>query len=285
MNDDIKKSDQVEFLKFPFIGTLEDGEPFEYLLIALHADFIEIAILEWFVNRTRLYTGSHVDLYIPEFLGRESQSLCSAGGIVGSIENNDEIRGKVCRIFLSKTIPFNANRGIYSFDAYISQLPIQISLIDLLVFLIKDSMLLKQGVVIYLRHLIAYFSRIVNYSYHDYAKLQKYFLSDIEKHVEDNESRLEKLYFLIKDKLNQVEKIPIYIDLEQIRGALESEISSPLFNVVFAQQLNSERKESFLTQTTDAFTIYIQAIKNLEKRLYLNYNQIVIAYLRGCSQT
>lgn len=75
-------------------------------------------------------------------------------------------------------------------------LPATPPLTDLFIHLIKDSMVLKAGIRVYLRHLIPYFSRISHFSHEDYARLEIYFLHDIENHVKENEAALEKLHHL-----------------------------------------------------------------------------------------
>lgn len=267
-------------LNFPFIGSFEDGEPFQYLLLSIHPDFTEIGILNWLVNRVNLHQGAIVDLYIPKYLGKHEQLIDQTEGCVTSIKHSDEIHGEICRITYLHGQGGVDQKGC-NFDAFIKQLQFPASLADLCTILIKDSMILKQGVLIYLKHLIAYFSRIVNYPHHEYAQLQEHFLRDIEKHIQANEGKLSALYQLAKEHLVEAEQIPVYIDLELLREALESEISSTLFHVVFSEHKELNLKETLLSQSTDAFAIYIQAIKNLEKRLYLNYNQIVVAYLKS----
>ncbi|PJD97817.1 MAG: hypothetical protein CK425_01420 [Parachlamydia sp.] len=267
-------------LNFPFIGSLEDGEPFQYLLLSIHPDFVEIGILDWFVNRVNLHQGAIVDLYIPKYLGKHEQRIDQTAGRVTLMTHSDEIHGEVFRVTYSHR-QGEIDQKSWSFDAFIHQLQVPASLVDLCTTLLKDSMILKQGVLIYLKHLIAYFSRIVNYSHQEYAQLQEHFLRDIEKHIQANEAKLRALYQMTKEHLVKAEQIPVYIDLELLREALESEISSTLFHVVFSEHKELNPKETLLSQSTDAFSIYIRAIKNLEKRLYFNYNQIVVAYLKS----
>ncbi len=279
MEESSKTSKDLDTLIFPFLGSLEDGEPFEYLLLSIHSDFVEIAILEWLVNRTILHVGDKVDLYIPELLSEDYRFTRRVADTVVTAQHSNEMRGEIYRISLSKTDTCIVKS--LSFDEFTHQLPSTILLTDLLISLIKDSLILKQGVRVYLKHLVPYFSRIVNFSHKEYVKLEEFFLHDVLQRIKDSEYKLANLYQLIREELIKPEQIPIYIDLESLRDILESEISLTLFNIVFAEKKDLNMTERLPSQTAYGFGMYINAIKTLEKRLYSNYNHIVLIYLKS----
>ncbi len=263
---------------FPYLGSLEDGEPFQYLLLSIDDEFAKIAVLEWLVNRVKLNKDMKVELYIPEKLTTEYRFRNNASGIVISTEHNPELKGEVYKIALNK-LPLGK---ISEHKANPKEIQIHNNTLpELLKSLIKDSTILKNGVRIYLKHLIPYFSRIVHFSRDEYLLIEKFFLHDLEKRIKTNESKLQTVYENLQSNLKNTEEIPILINLEELREALESEISVPVFNIIFSEQKRIVIAEQFKLLSEDTFTMYVNAIKNLEMRLYSNYNQIVIIYMKS----
>jgi hypothetical protein len=137
---------------------------------------------------------------------------------------------------------------------------------NVLLNVIKDAAFLKRGVDIYLEHLITFFSRISGYPQEEYPQLRESLLVDIHNRVKEHCAELEKLYEKIKDKTIPQSETAKYIDLEELRPIIESEIYIELFKIAFSN-------ESVMS--------YLDAIKNLEKRLYSNYNTVVLLYIHS----
>lgn len=161
----------------------------------------------------------------------------------------------------------------------------------LILQLIKDSIILKQSLLVYLKHFSPYFSRIVNYPQEDYQDLKTFIFDDVINRIEINEGILTKLYGLIKDKVKTSEEISIYLNLEELRETMESEISLDLFLIAFTAKATGvdlvnilNKPEEYTMYYRDYYYVtYLFAIKNLEKRLYSNYNQIVLLYMKSLS--
>lgn len=252
-------------LKFPFLGTLDDGEPFEYLLVSLSSNFAEIAVMNWFVNRVKLHVGDKIDLYLP--------NRPNAAGAIVEMNNNEELGGSVSKIALAEdpavfNQPYNENFQ-------------NESLIESLIFLINDSMILKEGLIVYFKHLIPYFSRIGDHTDKEYAQLKEVFLHDIEKLIEINKKKLENVYKSLQQNLKKLEEIPVYVDLGMLRETFVSEISSLVFQIIFSKDAEKNIQEIFRLQDQSGPMIFINAIKSLEKRLYSNFNHIVMIYLKS----
>jgi hypothetical protein len=259
-------------LKLPFLGSLENGEPFEYVLLSLNADLAEIAILQWFLNRTQLHIGDKIDLHLSNQLNLKSEQRGTLTGEVTTAKHSEKDGGELYQIALS-------HGKCKSENHYTEQTQATESLTELYIHLIKDSMILKAGIIVYFKHLIPYFSRIAGFSPKEYDNLKKYFLHDLEKRIQDNETKLKDLYRIAKENIKKPEELAIYIDLESLRETIESEISVSVFNIVF-----SSKKVPTLSDYNNpqmGIFMYINAIKNLEKRLYSNYNQIVLIYLKS----
>lgn len=277
-NDDHTTDGILNPYRFPFVGCREDGEPFEYLLLDIKKDSAEIALLTWFVNRENLDIDERVDLFIPTFLSPEYLFRNDVTGKITSKEQQEDFSGtiyKVCLLnFTGSTESGNA------FDELAHQMHASESLRQLLLFLIKDSAILKSGVNIYLKHFIPYFSRIVDRSLTTYAKIERHFLHDILDKIHAHEKKLNELAIFFEQNIIKDEQIPIYVDLEELRENIESEISFSLFHIIFGSLENLPIVSLYQGEDESGYSMHIHAIKNLEKRLYSNYNLIVFLYLK-----
>ena len=173
------KTGETDSLKFPFLGSSETGEPFEYLLLSVDIDLAEIALLQWFLNRLQLHIGDKIDLHLPYLLSTTYNLRGNISGTVIAAKHSEEAQGEIYQVSLSEQ-KMDSDAKYYSFDQYTKQLQATASLTDLFTHLIKDSMILKAGIRVYFKHLIPYFSRIADYSNQEYNKLEFYFLHDIE---------------------------------------------------------------------------------------------------------
>jgi hypothetical protein len=124
--------------------------------------------------------------------------------------------------------------------------------------------LLKRGVSIYFKHLIPYFSRVTRYSTKDYPYLKDMLLSDIQKNITEHVDNLSEIFTKIQSSQNPYQNIANLIDLEYLRSLVESEISLDLLLITF----ESETAKQYLT-----------AIKELENKLYANYNNLTMTYI------
>lgn len=266
----------TEYPRFPFLGSLEDGEPFEYLLLSKNCDLAEIAILNWFTLRVKLHKNQKINLYIPKLLNNELQEIEQCDKTVKNVRFSEEDNGDIYQISISGNDDFFSEKVL--FKELIEKIPFLSSFQELICYLIKDSMVVKQGIGIYLKHLIPYFSRIGGYSSDEYVKLKKHFLLDVLKRVNDHADEFEKLHKSLKSIVN-LNEIPIYIHLEVLREMVESEISSTLFSQIFSEKNESNVDKTYRAIPNFSISMYTNAIKNLEKRLFFNYNKIVVVYL------
>lgn len=269
----LSASDKV---RLPFLGTRDDGDPFQYMLISLESNKAKIALFDWFVNRARLELEEMVDLALPKIVSKELCFKETLKGKIGSIIPDEGMQCVVYEISFAEQIKENFLDGHAALHEKSS-----LFWKDLLLSIIKDSMLLKFGIKVYLKHLGAYFSRISNYKIKDYSNFRSLLYVDIEKNVKVNGDHLKELYDQLQNNLNKPEDIPLIIDLEKLREMMESELSLTLFDIAF----NESGKGKFANlaevskyRNAGQYSAYLKAIKNLEQRLYTNYNLIVIIF-------
>lgn len=269
-------------LKFPLVGIRSDGEPFQYLPLTSEKKVLSFAIYNWFVNRSILNLAEQVDLLVPFFLKTRNPHADNMQGTITAIEPNRVLKTVEHKLIFPDTlidiVPVE-DWNLQHFLAQFSQPAI--SVLDLLFKLLKDTVLLKSGVRIYLKHLRAYFSRISLQAASEYLNLNTLVLSDIEQHVISNEKYLKNLMEEVRTSLKKIDDIPLVIHLEDLREKIESEIPFSLFSLAFNEHSptgSANLMDLLNPRVSNQSLAYLQAVKLLEKRLYVNYNTIVLIY-------
>lgn len=264
VNKRLEKRIIVDSINLPFLGSREDDYVcFEYLILDISINGMQIAIPKWVVNRELMKENDLINFHIPfQF----NKNFFNQGKIVWT--RWDETRqAQICGAHFGKKSPCT-----YPIFISFETSEISINLQDfssengLLFKVMKDSLLLKKGVSIYLNHLIPYFSRITKYPRKDYPMLKELILNDIRNKVKDHYRQLEMIYEKIVKELRLQAEVPEFINLEELRSLVESEIYIEIFKAAFE---------------FDYIRPYLLAIKELGKKLYYNYNVIVMIYTQS----
>jgi len=242
----------IDVINLPFLGSKEEDHLcFQYLLVDVNRSGVRIVIPKWVVNRELIRKGDIINFHIPF----EVEKNFYDQGIIVWSQWDDTIQSEVYGVSVenSKSLPYPEPR---------------VTSENIVVKLLKDSMLLKKGVHIYLGHLIPLFSRITKYSQSEYPQLKTVFLEDVRGRISEHHLNLQDLYEKSIKEINTTSDIPKLIDLEELRAIIESEIYVEIFNITFSDE---------------HIKPYLNAIKKLENRLYSNYNIIVMLYVNALS--
>ncbi len=251
----------------PFLGTRADNhEPFQFLILDISTSGFRIAIPRWLVGRDRLKKEEIIYFHMPFRLGNDMYIQ----GEVMWRKWDDEVQGETYGIRMEKKEPIYDPIYI-SLETSTIHVDLQVfpSLEDLWVRLLHDMTLLKKGIIVYLKHLVPYFTRITDYRGEDYKKIKATLLSDIIRKVRDNQQKLSHLHEAAREACCSLDQIPKLLDLEELREMTESEINLEILHTTFG---------------ADTIAPYLNAIKLLEKKLYANYNMIVLLYLKSLSE-
>lgn len=255
-------------LRLPLIGSRDTNELFEYLLIKMNDHGALVSVPNWVINRVTLTENEVVSLHLKHFLG-------TAKPVLG-------------RAFSSGT-HWNGYENLYRIQfthplIYTPLMPGNRSIRDELIFLVKDSFFLKNGIFVILKHLIPYFSRLLKLTQEHYKNLKTALLDEVLRNVQENMRELEHLWKLLDEQITDERDIPLYLNLETLRRLIQSEIDFSLFIVAFDQSKGKKKlNQIFQTQTYSlkSHTLYLDAIKVTEHRLYDNYNTIVSLFSRS----
>jgi len=242
----------IDVINLPFLGSKEEDHLcFQYLLVDVNRGGVRIVIPKWVVNRELIRKGDIINFHIPF----EVEKNFYDQGIIVWSQWDDTIQSEVYGVYVenSKSLPYP--------EPWVTSE-------NIVVKLLKDSMLLKKGVHIYFGHLIPLFSRITKYSQSEYPQLKTVFLEDVRGRISEHHLNLQELYEKSIKEINTTSDIPKLIDLEELRAIIESEIYVEIFNITFSDE---------------HIKPYLNAIKKLENRLYSNYNIIVMLYVNALS--
>ncbi|MEF2231265.1 MAG: PilZ domain-containing protein [Pseudodesulfovibrio sp.] len=248
----------IESVILPFLGSrVADFQPFQYLLRDMSQGGVGFAIPRWLASRERLNLGDRINLHAPFSVDGEILAIGEVVREYWDAENEEQIIG----IRLTRSSPnvygvfFEASSRDISYDLG------QNGLEGLLTRVIKDSVLLKRGILIYLRHLASYFSRLGEYSPEEYKLFRETVIDDVRDRVGTHSAYLEALHRNCCDvSVKSFEQI----DLEELRRAMEPELYLDLFRAALGDESAS---------------LFLHAIKELEGKLFSNYNTVVMLYI------
>lgn len=255
----------IASLVFPFLGSRElDHAFFQYLPIDISSAGLQIIIPNWVVDRDRLRNGDRINLHVPFRFG----NVIYSEGVVVWTRWDEEAGGQCCGVAMDQKILAHYPVFIEFGEAPSVGLDLQDfnTAGQLLLQLLKDAILLKKGVRIYLKHLGSYFSRIVDVPTEDFRQLKTFLFEDLDNKVSANQAKIEALHEVVREVEDIEKKMARYVDLEELRQIMESEIYIDVLKSAFA---------------TETGMPLLDAIKTLEKKQYANYNAIVMLYVQS----
>ncbi|MGE4551571.1 MAG: PilZ domain-containing protein [Desulfovibrionaceae bacterium] len=249
----------VDSVILPFAGSrAADYQTFQYLLQDVSPGGVGLSMPRWLTMRELLHDGDRVHLHLPfELHGRTLQS-----GTVTWTRWDEEQESQQAGVVLDAYAPAQ-------YPVYVSVATQEVA-IDLASFrglehllerVLKDSGLLKRGILIYLKHLSAYFSRVCNLSREEYAVFREHIIEDVRAQVQ---THLAALAGLQDRARTDGEKTLAELDLEELRGNLEPELYIDMFNAALGDE---------------TVALFLKAIKELERKLLSNYNTCVLLYI------
>jgi hypothetical protein len=176
-----------------------------------------------------------------------------------------EIQSQVCGISITKraasyypvVIDFEMNSVGIDITQFKSSQTLSLQVI-------KDSILLKRGVLIYLRHIGSLLQRMADISTIDARQLKEILFTDVQERVGLQISELESVYQKSKEAVCSIDSVEACFNLEDLRATIEPNIDVAIWKSAFGQGNMIE---------------YLKAIATIEKRLFYNYNTLVLLYI------
>ncbi|MFO7816832.1 MAG: PilZ domain-containing protein [Thermodesulfobacteriota bacterium] len=254
----------VETAILPFLGSRdEDYQPFQYIIQDFSQNGVRIAIPSWVQSRERLFSNDQVNLHLPYKFKNQSRNQ----GKVAWEKWEENESAQVCGIALDKYFP-ETYPVFISLDTkeVIVDLAHFSSLEKLILLVLKDCVLLKKGILIYLEHLSSYFTRVSAFKREEYALFRQTVINDIKVGLEKNLAYLNEIYSEALNMEDEKGDILGLLDIDELRKSIESELYIELFTSVLSFEIVSR---------------YLTALKVLEKKSYNNYNTLAMLYLQS----
>lgn len=254
----------IKSIVLPFLGSrTNDYSPFQYLLSDLSPRGAKILIPNWLIRREWLHKGEEVDVHAPFLFEGETYF----NGEIAWERRDDEYGGQACGIHFTKKMP-----STYPVTISFEKASLEMDLTNfssagnLMLLVLKDAILLKRGISIYLKHLAPYLSRISGVDKKEYAFLRHFLIEDGVQHVNRNREHLEAVYQeLLKGSCSQ-EEVASCVNIEMLMQFFEPEIPADVFSVAFYDE---------------SVAPYVRSIKALEKKLYYSYNTLMLLYIQS----
>ncbi len=255
----LQRSAPSSLTLLPLCGSLLlDYELFSYFVMGRWEGGVEISSPGWLSRSYPLKELDLVKLHLPFKVGSEFFT----GGMVKEIRIKENSHERIYRLQFSQE-PFLPHEYYVCLDG--DAVPVFASdtdFIDLFAENIKDCIHLKKGVLVYTKHLSAYFSRIIGFDNLNYPRFNNFFFDDIFKKLSEKIKILTEFYEKIM--LNKKSKNFVIPDNFQIiHELIESEVNIDLINLAFK---GGEHLP------------YILSIKQLEAKMFYSYNLLLLIY-------
>lgn len=255
---------KVEGVILPLLGSrASDCFPFEYLPVEVGPHACRIALPSWVLSREILHLEDQINLHLAVcWEGRRF-----SGGTITTKERSEEYGSDTYLLYFKAESPQKENIYI-SFSNPCLELEEHDEgpRTEKIVRQLQECVLLKRGILIYLKHLMPYYSRRLLQSKSEFDTLRSFVFDDIRSRVHENMQKLSYLAESLREAQPDDGELGRFLDLNEVRSAVESELSLDLFVISIEEE---------------ASLAYLRSIKQLENRLYSHYNEIVILYAAG----
>ncbi|MCG5538175.1 PilZ domain-containing protein [Halorhodospira sp. 9622] len=255
----------VESIALPFLGSRGEAlQPFQYLLHDVSSGGLGIFLPDWLASRERLREGDQIFFHVPFRFGERILNRGYVAWQRWSAEEGGQWAGAPRTSGTPLPYPLYIALDAREIRIDLGRFETSEALAQRIV---HDSVLLKRGVLIYLRHLEALFSRVSELRGGDYRVFREEIIGDVRQRILRSVAYLEQFDPQSNDDTAQPPS-PIIdaIDLDEFRAAMEPELPLELFNHALG---------------AESTRLYLESIKKLEHRLYLNHNAYVMIYIAG----
>ena len=254
---------QLKSPVLPLLGSRQkDFQPFQYLVENVSSNGVQITIPSWVQRRENLYKGDAVNLHLPYQLHGQSKNQ----GVIAWESWDQQVQIQSCGVSLNRNFPENypVYISLHNREAVVN-LSVLKSVVNILRKVLKDSVLLKRGMLIYMEHLVAYLTRVSRFSKREYADFREYIIKDIQSGLKENLAYLQEVYESALHVESEKEILD-RLDIDDIRKKMEPELYLDLFGSVLDSEI---------------IQCYLVALKNLEKKGFNNYNTLVVLYVNN----
>jgi hypothetical protein len=258
----------IESVNLPFLGTrIADMALFQYLLLDISLHGARILLPEWVTKRELLYKDTPIDFHLPFLFEGET---FNKGGVAWA-KWDTGMAGQVCGVRIDVRAPLYYPIYVsFAGKSITMDLSRQRTPENMLKKILHDTILLKKGILIYLRHINPILPRITGYDDVTLRQLRTFLFQDVRDLVEQNIAELTKYKANIRDGACSHEHIHEVFDMEELLLTMEPELDYAVWGHAFDQEILHQ---------------YLAAILSLEKKIFYNYNTLVMIHAHALSNT
>ncbi len=255
--------EEIEF-KLPMLGTLDNEQVFDYFILKLTSQSALIAIQP--AAALISDTGNSVQLHLDEYFSLGPNRFLGTLSVVSS-------QTSLYKVKFAKPLP-----GHFMFQQNEKSVS-ETRVIQEMIATCKKLLLIKEGINVYMQHLIPFFSRLLNKPQHEYGEIREAFLGKMHDRIKRDIDVLQNTYRECAASAKTAEFFQC-LDLDLLREACKSELDLFLLRSSCNRvaDLHTILKGTEESLTYRSYQMYLQSVKKLESNLYMNYNKIVLSY-------
>lgn len=258
----------IDSVNLPFLGTrMADMALFQYLLLDISLHGARILLPEWVTKRELLYKDTPIDFHLPFLFERETFNK----GSVAWAAWDQSFSGQVCGVRIDVRAPLYYPIYVsFAGKSITMDLSQQRTPENMLKKILHDTILLKKGILIYLRHINPILPRITGYDAAALEQLRTFLFQDVRNLVRQNIAELTTYLANVRDGACSHDHIHEIFDMEELLLTMEPELDYEVWRHAFEQEIMGQ---------------YLTAILSLEKKIFYNYNTLVMIHAHALSNT
>ena len=251
----------LDTISLPFLGFHEQGGfAFQFFLMDASPNGLQVNIPEWVTAWNRLDEGDEVLFSLPLTAGGKLLHQGHIRWTRHARETRETRYGAILTPPLVRNAPtafVMTRQGEITFQGPDDTHTLK----DFCAATLKDAALLKKGILIYLDHLMPYFSRLTE-NPDEYPELRGILFSELRREIELGARTLKDLAERVAAAPDFLAGFADYYDLETLRRLLEPTLPVQILRSAF-------EKERILA--------YLEEVHRLELRSFVSYNVLVLA--------
>lgn len=255
----------------PFLGTDSRHLSFEYLLLKLTVRSALISIPSWLPHNKHYVKPEEFTLHLSGCSPKSYHPFVLKGCGVKLSHHHPEF-GDLYRVEFNSHLKGHDLFHKAEFELQPTN--------GTILHLIKDSLILKQGIDVYLGHFIPFLSRLLQMHTQEFSAIKEKILLDVQNNVREKINRFEAIYNHLSELDQKKEELYLHLNLDGLRKIIQSEIDTAFLDLTFNNPdvlLKGEATDGFYTFRS--YTTYLHSIKGLEARLYTNFNTLTQVYV------
>jgi hypothetical protein len=246
------------FSFLPLCGSIAfDYDPLQFFVVGYRDNEVLLTSPWWLDQGYIMREDVVINLHVPLIIG----DAFHAKGIVKKIYRDTAQTEMIYGLTLIRETPIDWPYAVQLIDNQQPTITFKQSIPILLTKGIRECILLKKSIAVYLKHLAVFFSRVTGLPREVYRRFNQFYFEDILTQIREKIARLEAIEISLPSVEN-MQKVP-ELNFEELQTLVATELSLDLLNLAFDRSRHLS---------------YIIAVKEVEEQLYWYYNLLLLAF-------